>query len=51
MNPVFVILVIVAAVIIWALLSIIYIPIGKLISKVLKNVTNKINEKDESEDK
>mgnify|MGYP004475167039 FL=1 len=51
MNPVFVILVIVAAVIIWALLSIIYIPIGKLISKVWKNVTNNINKKDESEDK
>ena len=45
MNPVFVILVIIVAVILWALLSIIYIPIGKLISKVWNN------EKDESEDK
>lgn len=51
MNPVFIALVIAAAVIVWFLLSIAYIPLGNLILKVWKNAMKKINKEDESEEK
>lgn len=51
MNPVFIVLIIAAAVVVWFLLSIAYIPLGNLILKIWKNAIKKINKEDESEEK
>lgn len=53
MNPVFILLVIVAAIALWFLLSIVFEPVGKLVSKIWDNtmdVMNKEENKEESED-
>ncbi len=50
MNPIFVFLVILAAVIIWFLLSFAFCPLGKLIYQVWKDAVNEIS-KEESEEK
>ena len=51
MNPVFIVLVIAAAVVVWFMLSIAYILLGNLILKIWKNAIKKINKEDESEEK
>lgn len=53
MNPVFVLLVIIAAIALWFLLSIVFEPVGKLVSKIWNNtmdIMNKEENKKESED-
>lgn len=53
MNPVFVLLVIVAAIALWFLLSVVFEPVGKLVSKIWNNtmdIMNKEENKQESED-
>lgn len=54
MNPVFIILVLFGAVILWFLLSFAFIPLGKLIYKVFKDaidIMNKEENKTEKEQK
>lgn len=52
MNPVFVVLVILAAVLLWFLLSIVFFPLGKLIYKIWKDAVDEMNRKEkESEEK
>lgn len=51
MNPAFIILVILAAVAVWFLLSFAFYPLGKLIYRIWKDAVDEINRKDESEDK
>lgn len=51
MNPVFIILVIVAAVAVWFLLSFAFYPIGRFIYRIWKDAVDEINKIDESEEK
>lgn len=51
MNPVFVFLVILAAVVTWFLLSSAFRPIGRLFYRIWKNAVDEINKNDESEEK
>lgn len=51
MNPVFVFLVIFAAVAVWFLLSFAFKPIGKLFYRIWKDAVDEMNENDESEEK
>ena len=51
MNPVFVILVIFAAVAVWFLLSFVFYPLGRFIYRIWKDAVDEINRKDESEEK
>ena len=53
MNPVFILLVIIAAIALWFLLSIVFEPVGKLVSKIWNNtmdIMNKMENTEESED-
>ena len=49
MNPVFIFLVILGAVIIWFLLSFIFYPLGKLIYRIFKDAVEEINKKENDE--
>ena len=49
MNPVFVLLVILGAVIFWFLLSFIFYPFGKLIYRIFKDAVDEINRKENDE--
>lgn len=52
MNPVLIILVILAAVILWFLLSFAFFPFGKLIHRIWKDAVDEINrEENQEEDK
>lgn len=51
MNPVFVLLVILAAVAVWFLLSFAFRPIGKFFYRIWKDAVDEINKNDESEEK
>lgn len=51
MNPVFVLIVIGAAVAAWFLLSFAFRPIGRFIYRIWKDAVDEINKKDESEEK
>lgn len=51
MNPAFIILVILAAVAVWFLLSFAFYPLGKLIYRIWKDAVDGINKNDESEEK
>lgn len=51
MNPTFVILVILAAIAIWFLLSFAFRPIGRLFYRIWKDAVDEINKNDESEEK
>lgn len=44
MNPVLILLVIIGAVALWFLLSFLYKPIGKLITRIYKDAVDEINE-------
>ena len=47
MNPVFFILVLLAAVLVWFLLSFVFFPVGKLAYRLYKDAIDEINRKDE----
>lgn len=52
MNPVFWLMVVIAAVILWLTISFIFIPLGGLLIKVMEKILNIINyEEKESESK
>lgn len=54
MNPVFVFLVILGAIILWFLLSFAFVPLGNILYKKWKNAIDNINKEDttkESEEK
>lgn len=50
MNPVFVLLVIIAAIILWFLLSIVFEPVGKIVSKIWDNTMDIMNKKENNEE-
>lgn len=49
MNPVFWLLVILAAIALWLLLSILFQPLGKYISKIFNDTVDIINDKEDEE--
>lgn len=49
MNPVFIFLVIIGAVIIWFLLSFIFYPLGKFIYRIFKDAVDEINREENDE--
>lgn len=51
MNPMFVLLIILAAIAVWFLLSFAFRPIGRFIYRIWKDAIDEINRKDESEEK
>lgn len=51
MNPIFVFLIILAAVAVWFLLSSAFEPIGKLFYRIWKDAVDEINKNNESEEK
>ena len=51
MNPVFVILVILGAILLWFLLSFIFFPLGKIIYGIWKDAVNEIEKTDETNEK
>ena len=51
MNPAFIILVFLGAVVLWFLLSFAFRPIGKFIYRIWKDAVDEINKNDESEEK
>lgn len=51
MNPVFVLLVILGATLLWFLLSFAFRPIGRFFYRIWKNAVDEINKNDESEEK
>lgn len=46
MNPAFVILVFLGAVILWFLLSFVFIPLGKFVYRIYKDAVNQMEQKD-----
>ena len=51
MNPVFIILVIIGAILLWFLLSFVFIPLGKLVYKVVKDAIDIMNKDDNKEER
>lgn len=49
MNPIFWLLVILAAIALWLLLSILFQPLGKYISKIFNDTVDIINDKEDEE--
>lgn len=49
MNPVFWLLVILAVIALWLLLSILFQPLGKYISKIFNDTVDIINDKEDEE--
>jgi hypothetical protein len=47
MNPALIILVLIAAVVLWFLLSFVFYPLGKLVYRIYKDAVDEINRKDE----
>ena len=43
MNPVLIILILLGAAVLWAILSFIFLPLGKIVSKFFKNIIKQIN--------
>lgn len=50
MNPVFWLLVIVVAVILWFLLAFIFYPLGRLIYRIVSDAISEINREDKGKD-
>ena len=50
MNPVFIILVILGSILLWFLSSFVFIPLGKLIYKVVKDVIDIMNKEDNNKE-
>ena len=51
MNPVFVILVILAVIILWFLFSFVFFPLGKLIYRIGKDAIDEMNREENEEEK
>ena len=51
MNPAFIILVILGVILLWFLSSFVFIPIGKLVYKVVKDAIDIMNKDDIEEEK
>lgn len=51
MNPVFVILVILGAIVLWFLLSFIFFPLGKLICRIGKDAKDEMNREEKENNK
>ncbi len=51
MNPVFIILVILGAILLWFLLSFVFIPLGKLVYKVVKDAIDIMNKDENKKEK
>lgn len=49
MNPVFVILIILTAILLWFLLSFVFFPLGKLLYRVWKDAIDEMNREDNKE--
>lgn len=49
MNPVFVILVILGAVLLWFLLSFVFYPLGRFLYRLWKDATDEMNKEDKNE--
>ena len=49
MNPAFVILVILGAILLWFLLSFVFFPLGKLIYRIWKDAVDEMNREDKKE--
>ena len=49
MNPAFVILVILGAVLLWFLLSFVFFPLGKVVYRLWKDAVDEMNREDEKE--
>ena len=49
MNPVFYLIVIVAAVLLWFLLAFVFRPLGSMFLRMVKNAFTKMNEEEENE--
>lgn len=47
MNPALIILILIAAVVLWFLLSFVFYPLGKLVYRIYKDAVDEINRKDE----
>lgn len=51
MNPAFIILVILGSILLWFLLSFAFIPLGKLVYRVVKDAIDVMNKEDKKEEK
>lgn len=51
MNPVFIILVILAVIILWFLLSFVFFPLGKIIYRIGKDAIDEMNREENGEEK
>jgi hypothetical protein len=51
MNPAFVIIVLLAAIFLWFLLSFVFYPLGKLIFRIVQDAIDEMNREDKEEDK
>lgn len=51
MNPAFIILVILGVILLWFLSSFVFIPLGKLVYKVVKDAIDIMNKDDNKEEK
>ena len=51
MNPVFVILAILAVIILWFLLSFVFFPFGKLIYRIWKDAIDEMNREENKQEK
>lgn len=49
MNPVLVFLIILAAIVLWFLLSFVFYPLGKLIYRIYKDAIDEMNRKEKEE--
>lgn len=49
MNPVFIVLVLLCAVCVWAILSIVFQPLGNIINKIINKISNKLEINNEKE--
>lgn len=47
MNPFLILLILIVAVVLWFLLAFLYQPIGKLVSRIINDSLQEINQKDE----
>lgn len=51
MNPVFVILVILAALLLWFLLSFVFYPLGKFVFRIWEDAVDEMNREDKEKEK
>ena len=51
MNPAFIILVILGVILLWFLSSFVFIPLGKLVYRVVKDAIDIMNKDDDEEEK